>query len=467
MKGLTIFLRTRKKEGTIKLRFRLRDGGSVDLYHRSEIRADLADLEKFTKEGELKPRVTLYNTKLKNAIDIEIAAIAAAYDKLCKTKDKTLITKDEFENAISKELSPEKILAVAEETNIYHRFERFIEDGGIDGIFGPARQRHYKVLLKELKRFLCIWKLSSIHPADFSAEMLIEFRRFLIDEYLFVPQYPTLYQSSEVRNVPTEKRAHNTVVAKLKELQAFFNELVMRNEIPQSPFGLVGKNRKTVMMREKYDTPVCLTIEEFETILQTTDVPDTLKETRDCFLLQCAFGCRVSDYRRLGMNNVSVSDEGIPYIHYVAVKTIKDDRNEIATPIMRFALDIIKERKFNFAILRYVNGHQGYNAKIKTLLKFCNINRQVNYYDAEANEMKMRPLYEIGGSKLARKTFVDLINKIQINMYLGGLHKQGSDAVKRYTNIGLRERFILYSTAFHQSVYTVDEKLNIINENNI
>ena len=37
----TIFRRTTKSEGIIKLRFRLRDGRDVDLYHKSEIKADL------------------------------------------------------------------------------------------------------------------------------------------------------------------------------------------------------------------------------------------------------------------------------------------------------------------------------------------------------------------------------------------------------------------------------------------
>lgn len=41
MKGPTIFRRTTKSEGIIKLRFRLRDGRDVDLYHKSEIKADL------------------------------------------------------------------------------------------------------------------------------------------------------------------------------------------------------------------------------------------------------------------------------------------------------------------------------------------------------------------------------------------------------------------------------------------
>ena len=41
MKGLTLFRRTIKSEGMIKLRFRLKDGREVDLYHKSETKADI------------------------------------------------------------------------------------------------------------------------------------------------------------------------------------------------------------------------------------------------------------------------------------------------------------------------------------------------------------------------------------------------------------------------------------------
>lgn len=34
MKGLTLFRRATKSDGTIKLRFRLRDDRKVDLYHK-------------------------------------------------------------------------------------------------------------------------------------------------------------------------------------------------------------------------------------------------------------------------------------------------------------------------------------------------------------------------------------------------------------------------------------------------
>ena len=106
MKGLTIVKRTNKTEGTIRLRFRLRDGRGVDLYHKSEIDADLKDLDKFADTGELKSRVSVYNKKLKLDIDTEIDAMETAYKQLCAQKDKTRITTDEFEKAIAHSTRP-------------------------------------------------------------------------------------------------------------------------------------------------------------------------------------------------------------------------------------------------------------------------------------------------------------------------------------------------------------------------
>ena len=75
MERVTIFLRTTKTEGDIKLRFRLRDGREVDLYHKSEIRAALKDMAKFDENGNVKPKVSVFNKELKLAIDHEIDAI--------------------------------------------------------------------------------------------------------------------------------------------------------------------------------------------------------------------------------------------------------------------------------------------------------------------------------------------------------------------------------------------------------
>ena len=103
----------------------------------------------------------------------------------------------------------------------------------------------------------------------------------------------------------------------------------------------------------------------------------------------------------------------------------------------------------------------GYNTKIRSILETCKIDRQVAHYDELKKENEYMPLYKAASSKLARKTHVDMMNKVQIDKYVAGLHKAGSGAVDRYTSLELKDRFKLMSLAFGQKPYTVDNNLNI------
>ena len=70
------------------------------------------------------------------------------------------------------------------------------------------------------------------------------------------------------------------------------------------------------------------------------------------------------------------------------------------------------------------------------------------------------PLFQLGSSKLCRKTHVDLMTKVQINKYAAGLHEIGSSAIERYTHLTLKDRFILMCAAFEQKLYNTDYDLN-------
>lgn len=58
----------------------------------------------------------------------------------------------------------------------------------------------------------------------------------------------------------------------------------------------------------------------------TADVPDSLTETKDAFLLQCALGCHIGDYLKLSMSNIAITDDGIPYVQYLPKKTMKNTK---------------------------------------------------------------------------------------------------------------------------------------------
>lgn len=464
MKGLTILKRTSKQEGTIRLRFRLRDGRGVDLYHKSEIDADLKDLDKFTDTGELKSRVSIYNKQLKLDIDTEIDAIEAAYRQLCEAKDKTRITSEDFENAISIVLHPQKEVKALTEMPLIDRFSKYIEDGLRDGNFGVGRQKHYKVSLGELTRFLTIQHRLKVTPSEFDADDLMEFRQFLFDEYKYVDKHKSLYDMVKAKSIPSERRDQNTVATKMKKIQAFFNELIEKGELSVSPFIYLGRNKKRTMMRESYDPPVFLLQDEFQKV-RDSEVPEALQETKDAFALQCALGCRISEFKRLSMDNIDVSDEGIMFVHYLPEKTLRENigRKEIRTPVMRFAYDIIMKYRFKFHILKYIYGKSGYNVKIKELIKHCGIDRKCAVFDEELGNNKYLPLYGLASSKTSRKTHVDILTKAQINMYAAGLHREGSDAVNHYTHMDMKDRFMLMCYAYGQPVYYVDHNFNIIN----
>lgn len=460
MHRITIFKRTTKRDGVIKLRFRLRDGRSIDLYHKSDIIADLKSLDKFTEEGKPKPKVSVYDKDLQAKITEVVTAMNMAYREM---KDKGMsMTGYNFESTIDKILHPDKV-ARAEARTLLARFERFAKEGQRDGLFGVVCSRQYEVIRKELRRFLIINKIEDILPADFTADILMELAMFFRDEYLYVDRWSTLYEDVKERNKPKERRSQNTVASKMSKMQAFFNDLEDKEEIVKSPFRKLGKERKRVVLKEQYDDPIFLYKEELLNLI-ASEVPPSLQETKDAFVLQCAFGCRIGDFQSLTMDKVAVNADGIPYIHYLPQKTKRELRSEIETPIMLYALDIIKKYRFEFSVLNYVSGKTGYNAKIKDLLEYCKIDRQCKVYDEQLGDYTFIPLYKLGSSKLCRKTHVDMMNKVQVNQYAAGLHSEGSDAVNRYTHLELRDRFVLMCAAFDQPQYKVDNDLEMIKE---
>jgi len=86
----------------------------------------------------------------------------------------------------------------------------------------------------------------------------------------------------------------------------------------------------------------------------------------------------------------------------------------------------------------------------------------ISVFDEAAGKNKYLPLYEVGSSKLARKTHVDLMNKVQVDLYAAGLHRQGSKAVQRYTMLELKDRFALMCVAFGEEQYKVDKELEYL-----
>lgn len=469
MERITLFVRTTKKDGPIKLRFRLRDGEEVQLYHKSDIIAEQKDLEKFNLDGSVKGRVQLYNKDLKARWDAVIAVMHQAYVNLCERMDKSHISGELFEKEIEKLKANGKKVSEPEKEPMLNRFSRYIDYAFKEGYFNERRMKNYLFVRDSLERFLKIKGIHKISADEFTADMLAELSEYFADEYLYAQKkkYAPLFANiTNQRYWPKARRDQNTVVGRMKKIQAFFNELLDREEIEMSPFQKLGRKRKAKVMTERYeDEPAGLTKAELRKVMETA-VPETLQQTKDAFLVQCAFGYRIGDYQKISMENIRVTADGIPYIHYLPEKTKRSNtkKQEIETPIMLFALEIIKKWQFDFKIIHYPGGENGYNTKIRKLLKECCIDRSIRQYNGETGQNEYRPLYEVASSKVCRATHVDIMRTVQIDMYLAGLHNRGSNAVSHYTEERIADRFGLLCAAFGQPLYKVDKELNVIDE---
>ena len=459
MERITYHLQSKKKKD-IKLVFRLRDGRDVQITHKSDIRADLADLEKLNPDGTVKGRISIYNTDLAKQLKNEFEIMTTAYAVM---RESGLdMTSDVFEMEIARIKSP---VAVEHKTipSITERFRKYAEDALKYGIIGEARKKHIIVVSDKLERFLYINGISATTPAEFNETHLMEFREFIYNEYQFVKKYPKLYKDVKDQNKPKARLSMNTVASQLKMLQTFLNELENSDEIHKSPFRKLGKERRKVVMKTHYDDPIFLRKDELLNVMKA-EVPEGMQDTKDAFILQCALGCRISDFQVMNMDSIAVNIDGIPYVHYIPKKTADDQvgNEEVTTPIVRFAFDIIKKTDFNFPILKNIYGAAGYNAKIKSLLRIAKIDREVPVFNEITKTNEYKALHTMGSSKLCRKTHVDIMNKVQVDMYAAGLHKEGSAAVTRYTQLELKDRFALMNVAFDQEPYKVNAKLKIV-----
>lgn len=461
MERIIIVNRSTKTDGTIKLRFRLMDSGKLELFYSPGDKVPVKDLSKFEPTGELKPKVTVYNKELHATISKHIAAMHKAYEAM---KQKGLdMTSAVFEEQIHSILNPIKETRANAGENIHDRFVRFAKSAHRDGVIGDARYKQFMVQMGKIERFLTIKGLSELTAQEFDSEILMQFRQFIMEEYKYVPRFKRIYKGMKKSAIPTEKLSINTLTSQLKIWQTFFNELESQDEIIKSPFKRLGTEKKKSIMHTMYDNPVFLRLDELKKLIEA-DVPEKYETTRDAFVLQCALGCRIGDFQRMSMKKVAVSPDGIPYVHYIPSKTAgsQETNSEIETPLVRYAFDIVKKTEFNLPILNYPYGVNGYNVKIKELLKICGVDREVKTFNEETRDNEYLPLYEAASTKLARKTHVDIMNKVQVNIYAAGLHRQGSAAVHRYTMMELADRFALMNVAFDQEDYRVNENLEVI-----
>lgn len=426
MATTTAFIRTSKKSKEVNVRFRLRDGRTVDLYHVSEfmINSDLWD----DKKQAIKAKV-LYNeakrTEFNNSINGRKSLIADIYSKNVGVEG---LTSEWLETEIDKRLHPEKYGINETQQTFFETFEEFLEKRKLSQV----RKNNFRVIIRALKRFelyktIIGSKAFELTLDSVSTETLHDIDKFLRNEHTFFNEYPEIYEKVPETRTP-QPRGQNTINDIFTKIRTFFLWSIDRELTHNNPF-------KTFSIEEcVYGTPIYISIEERNRLYNTNlKRHPKLAIQRDIFVFQCVIGCRVGDLYKMTKSNI-IDDA----IEYVAGKT-KDNRPKtIRVPLNQIAKEILDRYKdYDRKLFPFIS-EQKYNVAIKTIFLAARLKRLVTVINPQTREAEIKPLYSIASSHLARRTFVgNLYKQVKDPNLVGSLsgHKEGSKAFARYRDI--------------------------------
>ena len=301
------------------------------------------------------------------------------------------------------------------------------------------RAQQYKCLWKQMMRFAVYKKGFFAWDFDISADDILDFELFLLDEPNFFDekkqpkmQYKYIYEGIDIPK--RMQRGKNAVACIIKRLRIFFNWAEKSNLFTcQNPF-LNYHSHQCV-----YGTPFFMTKDEIDTLYHTDFSYDPqLEFHRDLFVFQSNVGMRVGDLFSLTRENI-VNGENLEYI---PSKTISHSGNVVSVPLTRVAKEILKkyscDNDTRIELFPFSNT-QYYNKDIKTMLRKAGITRIVTIYDPLTNTNVQRPICEIAASHMARRNFIgNLYNKVADPNIIGSMtgHVDGSRAFARYRTIG-------------------------------
>ncbi len=470
MSTVTAFVRTsKKKTDKVNVRFRLRDGRDVQLFHRSELEVDPAVWDSTRQEikakviydqkerikfnrsvverkhliqeiynsarAQLPPRLQPQTHAHPNA-QPQRTESPTGYEMPVQSQFEVQthsrfqpdsgLTSEWLEEAIDRRLHPEKY-GTGEQT-FFDAFEEFLEKHKLS----DWRIRAFNVVVRTLRRFELYVRATRDSTFEMSFQsitpiVLRELEEFLRDEHKFAGQYPFIYAAVKESRTP-QPRGQNTINGILTKVRTFFIWANNVGKTTNNPF------RNFVVEECVYGTPYYISIEERNRLYKTNlSRHPQLAVQRDVFVFQCLIGCRVGDLYRLTRSNVINGA-----IEYVARKTKEGRPLTVRVPLNAVAQEILTKYKDCDARLFPFVSSQQYNIDIKRMFLAARLRRPVTVINPTTREPEVRPLNEIASSHLARRCFVgNLYKQVKDPNLVGALsgHKEGSRAFARYREI--------------------------------
>lgn len=427
MATVTAFVRVSKKNiNSAKVRFRLRDGREVQLFHVSEFDINPAVWD--SKKQEIKAKV-IYDNEKRADFNSSIASRKELILKVYNSKPEGVaLTSEWLEEEIDKVLHPDKYKSEILPEMLIPHFDEYI----LKAKLSDVRKNNLRVISRAFRRFeLYQTELTGkpyfITIDGFTTTFLEEYEEFLKSEHELCVKYPDIYEAVPESRKP-QQRGPNTISDMMTKIRTFAREAMRQRLIKVNPF-------ETFKVEEcVYGTPYYISIDERNMIYRHDYASKSLSVQKYIFVFHCVIGCRVGDLYR--MTKANVINEAIEYI---ARKT-KDGRPvTVRVPLNAIAKEILEMFKDyeGPGLLPFIS-EQKYNKAIKRLFTEAGITRMVTVINPTTREEEKQPINEIASSHLARRCFVgNLYKKVKDPNLVGALsgHKEGSKAFARYRDI--------------------------------
>lgn len=379
------------------------------------------------------PRVRLVTDELQKTIT-ELRDVDA------KLRELRLFIEDEFYRDSSAPASNpdwlKEVVYVAingedevKEVDFWGAWELFISTK----IVSDQRRKLYTTVRSILQRFEKVKQRTTkgfkIDLHTFPPILLSEFEKYLYEEYKYTDKYPDIFKGVRLcEGRGGVKRGANTVSGRLDIFRTFYKWAVEKDLTTHDPFS------KFHIKSPVYGTPIYITKEERDALLNYPMSSQSLTQVRDIFVFHCCVGCRAGDLLKFTKENVI---DGA--IEYIAGKTADDRPITVRVPLNSIALAIIEKYKDDTreALLPFIS-HQKYNDYIKLCFEEAGITRLVTIIDTKTGRNKQVRICDYVSSHMARKTFIgNLYAQVQDPNLIGALsgHVEGSKAFARYRHI--------------------------------
>jgi len=404
MATVQAFIRTsKKKTESVNIRFRLRDGRNIQLFHTSEILVNPDAWD--SSEQSIKKRIIFKDDerlKINKSVNDRKNLILQIY---LNTENKETLTSEWLDAEIDKALRPEKYQPKIEIDTLFKFTSQFIEeapkrkDKNTGRLLTYNNIQQYRATEKHLKAFA-----SNIGKKDFKFE---EINQAFYDKYVAYLQkeIPELDKSGKPKIDENEKPVllkesftANSVGKHIRILKLMLNEATIQGyntSTYYNSFHVFTEETDTVYLNEK----------ELEQ-LKNKDFSKTpyLDRVRDWFLLLAWTGCRFSDLEKVGKTDIK---DG--FISFRQQKT----NTKVTIPLHPVVLEILEKYDFN---LPEPITNQRFNEYVKEAAKLAEINNTESITITRGGKLvtELHPKWELISSHTGRRSFCT-------NMYKRGL----------------------------------------------